>query len=228
MMNPPAWLQVVATVSLVLAGISGVVVLGDILAGHRQKMGIMNLVWPLTTVWSGPLGLIAYYRIGRARSEQRDATAPKPELPFWQQVALGSTHCGSGCALGDVLAEGLLAFVPVTFLGSEVFGTWMVDFLFAFLLGIIFQFFTIAPMRGLGWKAGLLAAVQADTASLIAWQIGMYGGMAIALFGVFSPASLPKSGPVFWFMMQLAMCAGFLTSYPVNWWLLRRGIKEAM
>jgi hypothetical protein len=29
-------------------------------------------------------------------------------------------------------------------------------------------------------------------------------------------------------MMQIAMPAGFLTSYPVNWWLLRAGIKEKM
>jgi hypothetical protein len=29
-------------------------------------------------------------------------------------------------------------------------------------------------------------------------------------------------------MMQLAMMAGFLTAYPVNWWLLRSGMKETM
>jgi hypothetical protein len=29
-------------------------------------------------------------------------------------------------------------------------------------------------------------------------------------------------------MPWLAMAAGFLTSYPVNRWLLRRGIKEKM
>jgi hypothetical protein len=30
----------------------------------------------------------------------------------------------------------------------------------------------------------------------------------------------------FWFMMQIAMLCGFVTSYPANWWLLRTGIKE--
>ena len=29
-------------------------------------------------------------------------------------------------------------------------------------------------------------------------------------------------------MMQLGMFLGFLTSYPVNWWLIRKGIKEKM
>ncbi len=32
----------------------------------------------------------------------------------------------------------------------------------------------------------------------------------------------------FWFAMQAAMVAGFLTSYPVNWWLVSAGVKERM
>jgi Domain of unknown function (DUF4396) len=32
----------------------------------------------------------------------------------------------------------------------------------------------------------------------------------------------------FWFTMQLAMLAGFVTSYPVNWWLIEAGVKEEM
>ncbi|HWH70579.1 MAG TPA: DUF4396 domain-containing protein [Candidatus Sulfotelmatobacter sp.] len=31
-----------------------------------------------------------------------------------------------------------------------------------------------------------------------------------------------------WIMMQVAMRLCFATSYPVNWWLLKKGIKEAM
>jgi hypothetical protein len=82
-------------------------------------------------------------------------------------------------------------------------------------------------MRGLGVGAGLREALKADTLSLTAWQIRMYGWMAVVVFATFG-RELPKTGPVFWFMMQIAMFAGFITSYPVNWWLLRGGIKEAM
>ena len=32
----------------------------------------------------------------------------------------------------------------------------------------------------------------------------------------------------FWFVMQIAMMAGFLTSYPANWGLITRGLKERM
>jgi hypothetical protein len=47
----------------------------------------------------------------------------------------------------------------------------------------------------------------------------------LALLGL---PQIEKTNPVFWFMMQIAMLAGFFTSYPVNWWLLRSGIKEKM
>jgi len=32
----------------------------------------------------------------------------------------------------------------------------------------------------------------------------------------------------FWFLMQLAMACGFCTACPMNWWLIRMGIKTAM
>ena len=82
-------------------------------------------------------------------------------------------------------------------------------------------------MRNLNFGEGLVAAAKADFLSLTAWQIGMYGWMAIATFLIFGQ-EIPKTDPTFWFMMQIAMLLGFLTSDPVNWWLLRTGIKEKM
>ena len=64
-----------------------------------------------------------------------------------------------------------------------------------------------------------------------AWQVGMYGFMAFAKFYLFPVGlgvGLRVDGPEFWFVMQIAMLFGFLTSYPANWWLLRAGIKEKM
>ena len=34
--------------------------------------------------------------------------------------------------------------------------------------------------------------------------------------------------PGLWFAMQAAMLCGFVTAYPVNWWLIRSGVKERM
>ncbi len=147
--------------------------------------------------------------------------------PKWQSVAVATTHCGSGCVVGDIVAEIFLLYVPVILFGRMIFGTWAVDYGFAFIFGIAFQYFTIKPMKQLTAGKALVTAVKIDSLSLTAWQVGMYGWMAIAVFVIFRQ-EIPKTSPVFWFTMQIAMCAGFLTSYPVTWWLVSRGIKEAM
>jgi len=46
-------------------------------------------------------------------------------------------------------------------------------------------------------------------------------------FVLFHPAPMPNQ-PAFWFMMQVGMLVGFITAYPMNWWLVRVGIKEPM
>ena len=112
-----------------------------------------------------------------------------------------------------------------------MFAVWILDFPFAFGLGIVFQYFTIKPMRDLSVGAGIWQAVKADTLSLSALRIGMYAFMAFAQFVLFRSilhTRLEVDTPEFWFMMQIAMLVGFATSYPVNWLLLRKGIKEKM
>jgi hypothetical protein len=228
------WLVIVAYLSLAAGVLSAALIALDLLAGHRQHMSVMNLVWPITALYAGPLALLAYYRLGRLSSEetfrQAKAVGEKPaarKKPFWQSVGLAATHCGAGCTLGDLATGWLLAFVPLTLFGRAIFADWAVSYVLAFLFGIAFQYFTIVPMKHLPPGRGLIAALKADSLSLTAWQFGMYGWMAVSVFLIFG-RELPKTGPLFWFMMQLAMLAGLLTSYPVNWWLIRSGMKERM
>ena len=159
--------------------------------------------------------------------------------PFAAMVAEAASHCGSGCTLGDICAEWLAFAFPwlAVALGwqsifpEKLFAVWVLDFIFAFGFGIVFQYFTIVPMRDLGVAEGIWAAIKADTLSLSAWQIGMYGFMAVAYFWIFRGllgAELKVNSAEFWFAMQIAMIFGFLTSYPVNWWLLKAEIKEKM
>jgi hypothetical protein len=112
-----------------------------------------------------------------------------------------------------------------------MFAVWIVDYILAYAFGIVFQYFTIAPMRNMSFGAGIIAAIKADTLSLTAWQVGMYGFMAIAYFVIFRSAlgtTLETDSVEFWFMMQVAILCGFATVYPVNWWLICAGLKETM
>ena len=71
----------------------------------------------------------------------------------------------------------------------------------------------------------LVAAVKADTFSLIAYEIGMFAWMIHRAHAW--PAMQPTDWS-YWLMMQIAMVCGFATTYPVNWLLIRLGVKEKM
>lgn len=196
-----------------------VVVYDELIAGHRQTMAIMAWVWPITALYSGPLGLYFYYRYGRPNSRDYGQGV---------SVAIGVSHCGAGCTLGDIIGAALVFLLGLKLAGLALWPEYIVDFGLAYLLGVVFQYFSIAPMRGLGLKDGIVAALKADTLSLIAFEIGLFGWMALVQLVFFPLYHLHANTAAYWFLMQIGMLLGFLTAYPVNWWLLKRGLKEAM
>jgi hypothetical protein len=239
----PAWLHVLSIASLALALASAAIIVVDE-TKRRQPMWIMSLVWPLTALFGSLLWLAFYWRWGRGAPVR-----PTPQTgldrdgqrrtPMAVAVGKGASHCGAGCALGDLVAEWLaFAFPPValafgwkTVFADKTFAVWILDFLIVFALGVGFQYFTIKPMRNLSVKDGVLAALKADAASITSWQVGMYAAMAICQFLWFRRAYggvAAVDTPEFWFAMQLAMLCGFCTAYPVNWLLVSAGLKERM
>jgi branched-subunit amino acid transport protein len=234
----PAWLHELAVVSLLIGGVSACVIAADEVR-REQRMWIMYLVWPLCALFGGLLWLWLYWRHGRGMPRGGGHEHQAGDTPMAVAVAKGASHCGAGCTLGDIVAEWLAFAVPgiAVALGwhglfaEKTFAVWILDFALAFLLGIAFQYWTIKPMRDLSVGAGLVAAVKADTLSISSWQVGMYGAMAIGQFAILRPvygAIAPVDSPEFWFVMQIAMLAGFATAYPVNWWLVDTGAKEKM
>jgi hypothetical protein len=76
-------------------------------------------------------------------------------------------------------------------------------------------------------RRGVLEAMRVDTLSILAFQVGLFAGMAAYNMAIFQPP-LAKDTAAYWFLMQLSMVLGFFTALPVNAWLLRKGWKEAM
>ena len=77
-------------------------------------------------------------------------------------VGIGVCHCGAGCTLGDIAGAWLVFALGLTIAGLALPYEYAFDFTLAFLLGIAFQYFAIAPMRGLGLRDGLREALKAD------------------------------------------------------------------
>ena len=242
----PVWLSVLSWVS-VLLGIGCAIYIAMDIKRHPQHMSIMNYVWPLCALFGHVLIVPFYLKYGRLAADEiahpamKEGETPphKKQTPFPFKVAKGTLHCGSGCTLGDIIAESLALFFPAIaiWLGwqslfeHKIFAVWIFDYILAFGFGIAFQYFTIVPMRNLSFGKGIVQATKADTLSLTSWQVGMYGFMAFAHFYLFEVVlnhKLEVASAEFWFMMQIAMLFGFITAYPVNWWLIKIGLKEAM
>lgn len=229
----PEWLHILAWVYI---GICLACALG--IAIHTlirpQKMWIMGLVWPITALYMGPVAIYMYKR-GLPVMERNSMTPQmkaiqeryKDKPPTMYQNILAVYHCGAGCSIGDLIAESIVPTLGLTFAGE--FGSKLVlDFVFAYILGIVFQYFTIVPMRGLSFGNGLVAAVRADTISITLFEIGMFAWMAIMYFLLFPSPHLDPGLAVFWFNMQIAMIVGTATAVPANAWLIRKGWKEKM
>lgn len=169
-------------------------------------------------------------RRGKELEEQGKSTDVSDMRPW--HVGNAVSHCGAGCTLGDIAGEWLVLLLPILW-----FGKWsghqlpeelLIDFLFAWTLGILFQYFTVVPMRGEGKLKGIWSAIKVDTASIVAFQAGLFGWMAIYMLVIWPDHGIKIDSPDFWFQMQIGMILGYFTAWPVNKWLVSRGIKEKM
>lgn len=229
---------------IILGLLSTFVISVDILFHPQKDMPIMNLVWPINGLWGGPLIVWAYFTLGKHRQMKDMDSMPNMEsmnmssmkmdkMPmnkkyssFWQGIIVDTLHCGAGCSLSDLIGPWIFYFIPFTLLGSLTIAEWSLDYLLALLIGATFQYAAIASMSKLTPLKTWTKALKIDFFSLTAWQVGMYGWMAIVIFVLFGRLSILQ--PEFWFMMQIAMCLGFITAYPMNWYLVKKGIKMGM
>jgi len=218
------WLDVLSWTSVTLGFLTAGIISVDLIA-HPQKMRVMNIVWPVTGLYFPLVGLWFYNTMGRPMAA--DAPAIKGERPYWKGIFVSATHCGSGCAIGDILGPPIVFGFGLTLLGTVLFAEYVAEFMFAYVFGIAFQYFPIRWMRHVPPGEALIDAVKADTLSLVAFEVGMFAWMAIAYY-VLVPWHPRPNNAVFWFMMQIGMISGFLTTYPANWLLIRWGIKTGM
>ena len=224
---------VLAWISIGVAFCCALVIVADEVR-QPQAMGVMNVVWPVTALYFSVFAVWAYFALGRrhTREAMRSVEVPRGATnspPTLAQVALGTSHCGAGCMIADVLCEFIIAAAGITLLGSALWAEFAIDFAVAWAVGIVFQYFSIRPMRtDLSAAGAVWAAIKADTLSILAFQVGMYCWMALVYFRLFPAPHLSAFDPRYWLLMQVAMICGFVTSLPMNRLLIGVGLKEKM
>ncbi len=225
----PGWLEALAWTWLGLAFVSAGAILLDVARGYRQHMRVMEWVWPITALYLGPLALWAYLDFGRSyTSRSMREHGGMPEVAHWKRVAVSTSHCGAGCTLGDIVSEWLIFAAAIAVAGSALFASFVLDYAFAFALGLVFQFFAIRQMGERSPARGAVRALKTDVISLTAFEVGLFAWMALVFYTFLERDHVTPEDATYWFMMQVGMVLGFLTSYPANAWMIRRRLKEAM
>jgi len=124
-------------------------------------------------------------------------------------------HCLSGCAIGEFVG---LA-IGVSF-GLGVWPTMLLATALGFASGYLLGLWPLVR-RGSSWIEAFRTLWLGETISIAAMEFAMnftdyhVGGVAVA--------SLLDAR--FWLGYALALPAGFVVAWPVNYWLLRREIK---
>jgi hypothetical protein len=180
---------------------------------------LMRWAFVLFTAYTGPIGAFLYVLGCRE---------PLPGLHAdyvssrWRQV-LGSTmHCVAGDGIG-ILAGAVI--------GSVLSLEWPLAVALEYGLGFGFGWaiFQSLFMRGMAGGSYWMALKRAFMPEFLSMNFVMAGMVPVAslLWATVGGERSPLTA-TFWFVMSMALLAGFVVAYPINWWLVANNLKHGM
>lgn len=184
------------------------VLIHDLRRNNAHLMPLMKVVWILTALYSGPLGLAVYWTTGR-KEISRDN--------IWRRSWRSVSHCYSGCGMGEIvgvfIAAGLLSL-----------GNWwvaVITFALAYVAGYAL---TVGPLlqEGVSFRTAMRDAFLAETPSITVMEIVAIGADIVLAGGA------KMSEPIFWSGLIFSLSLGLFAAYPVNVALIHYGVKEGM
>jgi hypothetical protein len=140
----------------------------------------------------------------------------------WRQALGSAMHCVAGDGVG-ILAGAIFS----SFFGLIGPVEVLVEYILGFAFGwTIFQALFMRDMAGGSYTRSLSNTFVPELLSMNLLMAGMVP-VAMTLKRHIESAGDPTL-PVFWFVMSLALLVGFITAYPMNWWLVRYHLKHGM
>ncbi len=201
----------------VLTGLSVVFVVIDI--PKTPESVVIKWAFVILTVFTGPLGAF-FYVLGcreplKGQHEQYVSAT-------WRQV-LGSTmHCAAGDGLGIIAGAAI---------GAQLHLSPAADLALEYALGFgfgwaYFQAFAMRDMAGGSYIRSLKMTFLPEFLSMNLLMAGMVVTMRLLMPRIEGAGD--PFGAGFWFVMSMALIVGFALAYPINWWLVVRGLKHGM
>ncbi len=186
---------------------------------NNPEMTVMKWGWILVTLYTGPIALVLYIL-----SCKEPAPGEHEEFikPLWKQ-GIGSTiHCLAGDATGIIIAAAATAA-----LGFPMWLDVISEYVFGFLFGLtIFQALFMKDMLGGSYWKALRSSFMPEWLSMNTVMAGMIPTMVLLMD--FNMASMEANTPGFWVIMSFATLVGGVLAYPVNVWLVAKGLKHGM
>ena len=204
---------------LVVAAFSAAYVAWDQFRGNPEP-AVMKWGFVLVTLYMGPIGLLLY-----VMADKEPAPGQHEEFikPLWKQGVGSTVHCVAGDATGIIAAA-----VAVALIGLPMWVDLIIEYTVGFLFGLlIFQALFMRKMMGGTYRESVAHSFLPELISMNCMMAGMAPVMVFLMMGRDMRAMWPGE-PLFWMVMSLGVTAGFAIAYPVNVWLVSRGMKHGL
>jgi len=202
----------------VLTVLSFIFVVYDLIK-NTPEAGVMKIGWALVVFYTGPVGLFFYFMTCR---EPMPRTHEKFIDSLWKQATGSEVHCLAGDATGIIIMAIILSFYEIP-RGVEIFLEYIAGFVSGLL---IFQALFMKKMMGGTYVKALKTSFYPEWLSMNMIMAGMIPVMVI--WGVHDPLARNPGSLHFWGMMSLATIVGGVVAYPINRWLVAKGLKHGM
>ncbi|MFA5955991.1 DUF4396 domain-containing protein [Hyphomicrobium sp.] len=204
---------------LIVAGLSAAYVAWDQFTANPEP-AVMKWGFVLITLYMGPIGLLLYVM---ADKEPQPGGHEEFIKPLWKQGVGSTVHCVAGDATGIVVAAVITALI-----GLPMWLDLIVEYTAGFLFGLlIFQALFMRKIMGGSYVENVRRSFLPELISMNCMMAGMAPVMIYLMMGRDMRAMLPGE-PLFWVVMSLGITAGFAVAYPVNVWMVSRGMKHGL
>jgi hypothetical protein len=183
------------------------------------EMKVMKWGWILVTLYTGIVGLAVYWLSCR---EPAPGSHEKFVAPLWKQSVGSTIHCLAGDATGIIVAAAITSLM-----GLPMWFDSLVEYVAGFAFGLlIFQALFMKDMLGGSYWDAVKGTILAEWLSMNAVMAGMIPVMLVLMTR--DMTAMEPTSPRFWGIMSLATLVGAVLAFPVNWWLVKNGLKHGM
>ena len=200
-----------------LVGLSLLYVLNDALR-RLPVSWVQKLAWILVVAYTGPLGLLMYVLCCRSPGPGLHDAYTKAT---WKQSVNSEMHCLAGDATGILIAAVVVSAFALPN-GIDL----VIEYVTAYCVGLfVFQALMMADMYQGNYLLAVRKTIFAETVSMNMVMIGMIPAMVLLNHYILPGVEGPMTAK-FWFVMSMATIVGGVTAYPINYFLVSKGLKH--